>query len=114
MPILNTTKRWLRDLTIELDSSQTLKEKLYDVSPIPPLGVLKIPLEIELSGFSESFITIELILRDNEQEELSRIPIKLNRKSRSEPMKRTFLSRVDSSVQYYGIRYPEPYDPKQK
>ncbi|MEC7216455.1 MAG: hypothetical protein VXW44_01100, partial [SAR324 cluster bacterium] len=63
VPILNTTKRWLRDLTIELDSSQTLKEKFYDVPPIPPLGVLKIPLEIELSGFSESIITIELTLR---------------------------------------------------
>ena len=93
LPILNTTKRWLRDLTIELDSSQTLKEKIYDVPPIPPLGVLKIPLEIELSRFSESIITIELILRDSEQEELSRIPIKLNRKSRTEPMKRTFLSK---------------------
>ena len=34
VPILNTTKRWLRDLTIELDSSQTLKEKIYDVPPI--------------------------------------------------------------------------------
>ncbi|MGB1834948.1 MAG: prolyl oligopeptidase family serine peptidase, partial [bacterium] len=99
---------------IELDSSPTLKEKVYDVPPIPPLGVLKIPLEIELSEFSEFIITVELTLRDNEQEELARIPIKLNRKSRSEPMKRTFLSRVDSSVQYYGIRYPEPYDPKRQ
>ncbi|MEC8544882.1 MAG: prolyl oligopeptidase family serine peptidase, partial [SAR324 cluster bacterium] len=114
VPILNTTKRWLRDLTIELESNQTPKEKFYDVPPIPPLGVLKIPLKIELSRFSKFSITIELILRDNEQEELSRIPIKLNRKSRSEPMKRTFLSRVDSSVQYYGIRYPEPYDPKRQ
>ena len=78
------------------------------------MGVLKIPLEIELSRFSKFFITIELILRDNEQEELSRIPIKLNRKSRSEPLKQTFLSSIDGSVQYYGIRYPEPYDPKQK
>ena len=114
VPILNSTKRWLRDLTIELDSSLVLKEKIYDVPPIPPLGVLKIPLEIELSGFSESFITVELTLRDSNQEELSRIPIKLNRKSRTEPLKQTFLSSVDGSVQYYGIRYPEPYDPKQQ
>ena len=114
VPILNKSKSWMRNLTIELNPNSILKEKVHQIPPIPPLGIVKIPLKFELSGFSESFIAVELILKDSEQEELSRIPIKLNRKSHTEPLKRTFLSKMDGSVQYYGVRFPEPYDTKQQ
>ena len=114
VPVLNTSKSWMRDLTIELAPNPILKEKVHQIPPIPPLGIVKFPLKFELSRFSKSFATVDLILKDGAQEELSRIPIKLNKKSHTEPLKRTFISGVDGSVQYYGIRFPEPYDPKQQ
>ena len=114
VPVLNASKSWMRDLTIELAPNPILKEKVHQIPPIPPLGIVKFPLKFELSGFSKLFTAVDLILKDGAQEELSRIAIKLNKKSHTEPLKRTFISGVDGSVQYYGIRFPEPYDPKQQ
>jgi hypothetical protein len=71
-PILNAINRWTRSLTVELGSGQTLKAKVYDVAPIPPLGVLKLSLNLELP---KSSVFLEFVLNDSEGEELSRMPI---------------------------------------
>ena len=114
VPVLNASKSWMRDLTIELAPNPILKEKVHQIPPIPPLGIVKFSLKFELSRFSKLLNAVDLIPKDGAQEELSRIAIKLNKKSHTEPLKRTFISGVDGSVQYYGIRFPEPYDPKQQ
>jgi hypothetical protein len=71
-PILNAINRWIRSLTVELGSGQTLKAKVYDVAPIPPMDAFKLSLNLELP---KSSVFLEFVLNDSEGEELSRMPI---------------------------------------
>ncbi|MGA1597556.1 MAG: prolyl oligopeptidase family serine peptidase [bacterium] len=135
VPILNTSREWLRTLRLQvvsgaspaslprtresssdaglsrpsLSQEQRPSPAEFPVPPIPPLGVLKLPLELNLPEGSGSAVSLELVLHG--EQELDRMDVELTRKSWDEPQRRTFRSAIDHSVQYYGIRYPQPYDP---
>ncbi len=104
VPVLNTTNRWIE---VELGDANEI---------LPPLTVINIPTSIsvpdsdidwEEDGYDVPFeivwdggsfdFTASARLREPEE---SRII--------------TFISRIDNSVQKYGINYPTDYDPEKE
>ncbi len=108
LPVVNQTRMWLNDLSLKVLPSPAIGTQIVQVPPIEPLGVYKVPIpipvlhppsppetlkvQVEILTGNEVVDTVEIPLRVVGPEELRRI---------------TFISKIDSSVQYYAVLPPK-------
>ena len=108
--IFNTTSKTLRRVILSMgggDFGHTQKV----VESIPPLSVMKVPIEIETERVGEEDDLTFLRVAVSYGEQTHRDSLKLRIRDEGESFKSTFISRIDNSCQYYAVLPPEDYDP---
>jgi len=114
IPILNTTERWIRDVSIlcAYDDVDTMVNA-EAILAIPPLSVIKVPIDLYLSAspLPEDIETLEIPVHldwpDGHCESTATIRVR----NAGESQLRTFRSEIDGSVQKYGVLWPTDYHP---
>ena len=95
--IQNSTDAELKDLSVQIVAERGLL-KNNPVKIIPALSVRKVPVAFSRSASGR--YTVRLI---QNKVEIGRYPLVLRKRSKRETAKRTFVSKIDGSVQYYGV-----------
>ncbi|MCH7945437.1 MAG: alpha/beta hydrolase, partial [Armatimonadetes bacterium] len=102
-----TTEEWTR-LSISARVGEGAA-RMTGVGSIPPLMSRKVPFEMEVPGFESSgkaTLTLRLVQQHARQPIDSEIEFELPIREAHELHKRTFVSKIDGSVQYYAVRPP--------
>lgn len=101
--IINASEKWVKGLQVH--ATVRGGSESVDVLNLPPLSVYKIPVKIP--GVSPSAQTdkedVKLELNDEKGNLIATQLITLNIKSKYKHHKKTFVSNVDGSVQYYSV-----------
>ncbi|MHB8581056.1 MAG: prolyl oligopeptidase family serine peptidase [Ignavibacteriaceae bacterium] len=109
IPIINATKRIYKDLLVKTWSGNSVPIN-YSVDEVSPLSIFKIPFRIMLPGYKNPGnikLNIEIVKKnDNKDEILSSTSIELKVVEQNSVFKETFISSIDSSVQYYAVNPP--------
>ena len=101
--VINATENTLKGMTIRATLS-TGQSKDYKVDDVMALTVRKLKFHIPEAGNSaEGNVTATIDLLDRSGKSLDRAEISLRCVSSSKHHERTFVSRVDGSVQYYSV-----------
>lgn len=101
--IINASNEWRRDLTVRL-RGRGLAQQTTDLPPLPPMTVRKLPVNVEgPPPESTDALRAELDLRDPAGRVRDRRELTLQVRRPDEPHRRTFISRIDHSVQYYAV-----------
>ena len=101
--VINTSNKWLKNYTINADLDGTIITS--KVPNIPPMSVRKVPFTLQSPVQHQNSENIELTLRliSNSNKLLSTQTIDLKIRSKNKHHKKTFLSKIDGSVQYYSV-----------
>lgn len=109
--VINATTKWAENLAIQAE----LEEGGATVTPVPdlpPLSIRKVGFHLEGAAPAEpKKVNLKLSLlhdRDGKRETVSTYEIKLDIFLPKSPHKITFISRIDGSVQYYGVNPANP------
>ncbi len=85
------------------------KPKTISVPSIPPLSVRKVPFEIKHKAFSKAGSqSLQLTVGQNKRQVNDTVTLSIAVKQPTDMYKRTFISRIDGSVQYYAVRPAVP------
>lgn len=100
--LVNTSEDWIRNPSITAEYNGLTEEtKLIN---LPPLSVTKIGFYTpHIGNIQANQVDINLALQDQNGRGLAEFTAPLAVKSRSDYHKRTFLSDIDHSVQYFGV-----------
>ena len=111
--LVNTTRRWTSNLEIQLGQTQFFDAKPVRVPPIPPLGILKVPFRFsQLRPAPADSQHVALPLKLNLRgKTVWTTQVELTVRKPTDVIDVTFLSKLDSSVQMYAVRYPVHFDP---
>lgn len=101
--VLNTSENWLTDYTVEAKIGESLIKT--SIPAVPPMSVRKIPIKIAMGSDMKEAGKIKLDLRliDQKNTLIDSKEIDLQVKSKDQHHKRTLLSGIDGSVQYYSV-----------
>ncbi len=101
--VINTTNKWLENYTINADLDGTVITSV--VPNIAPMSVRKVPFTMQSPVQQENSENVELtlLLKSNSKKLLSTQTIDLKIRSKNKHHKKTFLSAIDGSVQYYSV-----------
>ena len=115
IPLVNYTEDWARNVRISLTPAPGFEQSSVVAEPIPPFGMLKVPLPIrtesQLLGprFADEELTMTLTVSgDGFSDDYE---VKFRVRNAEEPFRITFISEIDGSVQKYSVRPPVPFDP---
>jgi len=101
--VVNATTEFVTGWRLELEAAGT-----RSATPVPamlPLSVRKVAVKLPGNGpFQAGKQSIEVILRAEGGEELDRDRFDIAVKQATEAHKRTFISEIDDSVQYYAVQ----------
>jgi predicted esterase len=114
VPILNTTDTWLRDLTMTIGGNGPLRSTEITVPEIPPLCVVKVPIELATDGhFPATWETkmIDVPITVHHGDEVVGIKAIARVRNHEDSGRMTFISGMDGSAQKFGVLYPSNYDP---
>ncbi|MEG8945648.1 prolyl oligopeptidase family serine peptidase [Rosettibacter firmus] len=108
--IINSSEKYYQNLFFKVYSSNNTP--VYtQVENLNPLSIYKAPFKIILPAQTkkgEIDLNIELIQKEkNEEKILTSIKTKLKVVEPNETHKETFISKLDNSVQYYGVNPPQ-------
>lgn len=113
IPFLNTTTKVIRSLqiTIGIDTFPAVETI---VKNIPALGGKKVafPLKIPPLPYDSGPVLLYLKTQWGNYQRTDTISLRI--RTRSQGHKRSFLSEMDSSCQYYSILYPKDYNPAKR
>lgn len=100
--VINTSEEWFENGRIICDLSG--QRRITSIAPVSPLNTRKIPFKIAIPEYVEGNQVVATIsLQAENGATLSSKEIRLNVRSRYKHHKRTFVSDIDGSVQYYSI-----------
>jgi len=101
--VINASDKWVRKYTVVAEVNG--KELTTKISDIPPFTVYKIPFSIPSSTLDSSLakVNVDLRLIHSNGQQVSTETLALNVKSKNKHHKRTFISDIDKSVQYYSV-----------
>ena len=101
--VVNATENWVKDYAIVAKVNE--KELTTVVSDIPPFSVYKIPFSIPSTTLDSTteHVNVDLQLKQKNGQLVSNETLSLNVKSKFKHHKRTFISNIDNSVQYYSV-----------
>ncbi|HYF13829.1 MAG TPA: prolyl oligopeptidase family serine peptidase [Phycisphaerales bacterium] len=119
LPVMNATKTWqeVRVVTTTRTSTESVMHEASEpvtskVFRLPPLSVTKLPLRCDTAYAEGGAVEVRAALRNPAQPEaapaLTEITFKLACVAPSQTHKRTFVSEIDGSVQYYAVVPPAP------
>jgi dienelactone hydrolase len=115
VPVVNTTPSRIARATLTVGDGTTVSRSTREIGNLTALCVKKVPVEIEIT-------------RPVEQGDTLRVPIELaceepstgggifsdtlclRIRERGQSLKRTFISSIDYSCQYYAVHLPTGYD----
>lgn len=110
--LLNTSTRWVRDC--EIVATMDRRSTRTAVPSIPPLGLRKVPFLLKHSRHDAAGdLPARLELRDREGDRavLDSFEVSVRVRSRDSAYKRTFISDIDGSVQYFAVQPGRDLDP---
>ncbi|WMI66901.1 alpha/beta hydrolase-fold protein [Aestuariibaculum sp. YM273] len=101
--VINGTEEWLEKYTIEATfNGKVVKTELPN---IPPMSVRKIPVSIphvsEDAALGSHDLSLNLMSKNKVSNDIKTIPLEV--KSKHTHHKRTFISGIDGSLQYYSV-----------
>ena len=99
--VLNTSSKWFKAGRIVATINGASEETL--VPNISPLNSRKIVMNIPNVSSDEESVEILVQLKDKNRKLLSEAALTLRVKSNKKHHKRTFVSKIDGSVQYYSV-----------
>ena len=101
--VVNASNNWVKNYTITSELLGVTKES--KVISIPPMSVLKVPFSIAPVSKETALETVNLNvkLKNNSNQVVSNQEVKLEVKTKHQHHKKTFISTVDGSVQYYSV-----------
>ncbi|MFH0990443.1 MAG: prolyl oligopeptidase family serine peptidase [bacterium] len=115
--ILNATENIHKGLTVVV-TGEGLEKTVTAVQTLQPLAARKIPFRIKGAAprvEGKVVLTLQLFLKDGQKEQLlDTRTLDLVIKHPLKNHKRTFISKIDGSVQYYAVNPAQNIDPKFK
>lgn len=108
--IINATTEPLTGLKLQA-SGDLLESTLSDLPVIPPLTVRKVPFRLAGAAPTEAGkagVVLQVIRPGSGPPALHEATIELDVRRSDEPYRRTFLSGIDNSVQYYAVTPANP------
>lgn len=101
--VVNSTGNWIKKYAISAKVNG--KELSTTISDMPPFSVYKMPFAIPSTALdiSSEMVQVDLELKDRGGRVVSTESMPLNIKSKYKHHKRTFISGIDGSVQYYSV-----------
>ncbi len=113
IPIVNTTGKRLRGITVTFGDDAIFKKSETVLSDLAAYSFIKIPLTVELAvpvSQKPAGDTIVVPVTVKRGEERYSEPVKFRVRENGASYKTTFVSSIDSSVQYFGVLPPKGYD----
>ncbi len=101
--IINNTDNWLKNYAI---LSEVLGSEISsDIPNIAPMSVRKVPFKIKTTSGMEvdKSFNLHLALKNNKGKLIVSQKTNINSKSKFKKHKKTFISDIDGSVQYYSV-----------
>jgi len=126
LPISNTTDDWPRNTRNTPRNTRNaqliigggvFEVDTFDLPPVAPMSFYKAPFEFSLGVLlpdsvpGDTLMLPVTVVWEGGQTETT---LTLRCRRPEESRKETFISSIDSSVQYYGIMPPENYDPSKE
>jgi poly(3-hydroxybutyrate) depolymerase len=112
--VLNTTTNTTTNLALRVVGTENKGGQRYPVE-LPPLGARKVPFQIRPPSAArpgEFAFEVQLVAGDRGRWRLlDRAPLKAGVRLPTQLHRRTFLSRLDGSVQYYAVNPPPAATP---
>jgi esterase/lipase len=101
--IINTTNNWLRNYRIK--SNSLANEIKTDLPAIAPMSMQKVPFNISpvVTSDNQKKLDLNLKLENSSGKLIATQKITINVKSKYQHHKRTLISKIDGSVQYYSV-----------
>ncbi|WP_242202957.1 carboxylesterase family protein [Aestuariivivens insulae] len=103
MRIVNASENWVKNYTIKTLVNGGTRE--HEVVDLPPMSVLKAPFKIaavlDEVQLGQQDLRVDMLDGNNQLVDTKTIPVKVT--SKHEHHKRTLLSAIDGSVQYYSV-----------
>lgn len=101
--VINATENWINNAIIEAKITDNNTKTI--ITNIPPLSVQKIPFSftsISVETLNEN-VDLHLYLKNKKGIVLNKQTVNLKVKSKYKHHKKTFISNIDGSVQYYSV-----------
>ncbi|RTE53241.1 alpha/beta hydrolase [Arenibacter aquaticus] len=101
--VINASEKWVKGSRIEASLNKKVHSTI--IQDIPPMSVYKVPFVISASGLDpqEEKAVVALTLKSAKGQLESSEVLTLNVKSKFRHHKRTFISGIDGSVQYFSV-----------
>ncbi|TXE07918.1 prolyl oligopeptidase family serine peptidase [Gelidibacter salicanalis] len=101
--VVNATEYWIKDAIIEAKIADNITTTV--IANIPPLSVQKVPFSFNINAVdtSKEGVDLQLNLKDNKGTHINNQTVPLEVKSKYKHHKKTFVSAIDGSVQYYSV-----------
>ncbi|MEA3311732.1 MAG: prolyl oligopeptidase family serine peptidase [candidate division WOR-3 bacterium] len=115
-PISNGTEDWLEDVKLVVGGDGFVSDT-FDLPPVAPMSFYKAPFKFSLGALLPDSVpgdTLMLPVTVVWKNGRTEATLKLRCRKPDQSRKETFISKIDNSVQYYGIMPPENYDPSKK
>ncbi len=114
VPLLNTTTEWIHDAIIEIGDDMHVVRQETQAGSIAPLCVKKVPVKIMTIACEDSSGEWRIPLRIVHDGLEYADTLTLRVRSDGQSTKRTFISAIDSSCQYFAVMPPADYDPAEE
>jgi pimeloyl-ACP methyl ester carboxylesterase len=111
VPLLNTTSERFDEVVVSLGDGTSVTPTRHTGQNLAPLCVKKVPLGIQVTEVPSSAEEIIVPIEVNCKGICYTDSVRLRIRSRDQSYKRTFISSIDSSCQYYAVLPPEDYNP---
>ncbi|KJR41581.1 Peptidase S9, prolyl oligopeptidase active site region domain protein [Candidatus Magnetoovum chiemensis] len=114
--IVNTTEKWLNDIKIKIKKNKLFKEAVVELYPLAPYSIIKTPIDLEMyepASIEDKNVNLDIDVM-NKTSIVYSAAVPLDIKNNNDVIKKTFTSEIDSSVQYYSIRYPSDFNKDKK
>ena len=115
IPLLNLREKPLQDIRLKVlenkdFNASSTASKAWSAAPLLRYHLLQ-PKAAWTEGEEE--IKVTLRVESPSLERSYEVELTMAKTTPDEPYRMTFRSPIDGSVQYYGVRRPEPFDPRQ-
>lgn len=108
--LMNTTSKRLDDITVTLGDGEVFRQNSVSVSHLIPLNYKKIPIRLEQIKPVNAPDTVWVPVKVSSPSFFTSESLAIMVRRESESFVKTFISRIDSSCQYYAVLPPKDYD----
>lgn len=101
--IVNATVSWIKSAKIEANLNGNITKNI--ITAIPPLSVQKVPFSFTSNAIQDvkENVQLQLGLKNDQGDIVGKQEVILNVKSKYKHHKKTFVSKIDGSIQYYSV-----------